>query len=181
MEFQTPNSDLRAANATPQFDINSYSSAGGPLKVSYPNYANPYSSWAARALAELGLQERKGFTSGSLLGYQYTAKTLDRETQTRSSAETSFLRTALQTTTNLNIYQSTLAKKILFDANKRATGVLVDTAGVQYVLSANKEVILSAGTVRFPYCAHLSSLHSHSLVSFTANVNGFGHWTCKPA
>ena len=85
--------------------------------------------------------------SGGLLGYQYTAQSLDRDSQSRSSSETSFLRTALRTTTNLLVYKSTLAKRIIFNPEKRATGVLVNTGGVEYTLSARKEVIVSAGAV----------------------------------
>lgn len=124
-----------------------YSNSGGPVRVSYPNYANAFSSWAKLALQELGLKERTDFMSGDLLGYQYTAQTLDRDSQSRSSSETSFLRAALESTTNLIVYKSTLAKKILFDSEKRGKGVMVNTAGVEYTLSATKEVILSAGAV----------------------------------
>jgi choline dehydrogenase len=43
-----------------------------------------------------------------------------------------------------------LAKKIIFDEDKRATGVLVDTADVQYILSVSREVIISSGVVGQP-------------------------------
>lgn len=151
VDFQPPNNDIRPANSTPLYDLSYFSASGGPLKVSYPNFANAFSSWAKLALKELGFKERVGFMSGSLLGFQYTAQSLDRDSQSRSSSETSFLRTALQSTTNLNVYKSTLATRILFNTNKHATGILVNTAGVEYILSANKEVILSAGVVTWPF------------------------------
>jgi hypothetical protein len=40
-----------------------------------------------------------------------------------------------------------MAKQVLFDGNKTATGVVVETGGFNYTLSANKEIILSAGAV----------------------------------
>ncbi len=40
-----------------------------------------------------------------------------------------------------------MAKRILFDKRKAATGVEVMTNGDSYVLSAKKEVILAAGVV----------------------------------
>lgn len=138
VRFQPPNNGIRAVNSTPKYDNSSFSATGGPLGVSFPNFANAYSSWAKLALNELGLEESLGFTSGSLLGYRYTTQSLDRDTQTRSSSESSFLQTALQTTSNLNVYKSTLAKKIIFNSDQHATGVLVNTAGVEYVLSATK-------------------------------------------
>lgn len=151
VNFSSPNSEIRPQNATPKFNPDAFSSAGEPVKVTYPNWANALASWYVKALAELGLAEVPDFNSGSLLGYQYVQTTIDIDTQTRSSSETSFGRKALSQTTNLNIYKSTLAKKILFDANKTATGVVVNSGGVEYTISGNREIILSAGTVRDPF------------------------------
>lgn len=148
--FQPPNQEVRLANATPKYDTAAFSTKGGPLQLSYPNHANAYSSWAAEALKEMGLNETDGNLGGDLIGYSYTPNTLDGTSQTRSSSETSFLRLALETTTNLNVYTRTLAKRILFSDENKATGVVVDTGGIQYTLSAAKEVIVSAGAFRSP-------------------------------
>ncbi|KAG7009750.1 patulin synthase [Physcia stellaris] len=121
VNFQPPNNEIRSANATPLYKESAFSAKGGPLRVSYPNYANPYSSWAKLALKELGLKERQDFMSGGLLGYQYTAQSLDRD-------------------------------------KKHATGVLVNTGGVEYTLSARKEVIVSAGAFRSPQLLMVSGI-----------------------
>lgn len=71
--------------------------------------------------------------------------TLDPSTETRSSSETSFLLEAISKTP-LQVYQSTLVKRILFEKQK-ATGVLVNKAGGTYTISARKEVLLAAGPV----------------------------------
>jgi choline dehydrogenase len=63
--------------------------------------------------------------------------------------ETSFLRYALTHTTNLNFYTSTLAKKIVFNGTT-AQGVLVNAGWEDFLLTAKKEVIVSAGTIRSP-------------------------------
>lgn len=55
----------------------------------------------------------------------------------------------MQKQSNLNVYQQTLAKRIIFDNNKKATGVIVNSGGSNYQLNATKEVIVSAGTVMF--------------------------------
>ena len=107
---------------------------------------NPVSSWLGLAFKELGLNELPSLLSGTLIGWSWLAVELDSVTQTRSSSE-AFLREALQETTNLVVYKSTLAKNILFE-NGSAIGVIVDSGGVTYNISANKEVILSAGVVR---------------------------------
>lgn len=86
-----------------------------------------------------------GLNSGSLNGYAEFTATIDPQSGVRSSSETSFLQEAISGTT-LQIYQRTLAKKILFSGNK-ATGVSVDTAGKIYELAAHKEVIVASGAV----------------------------------
>ncbi len=59
---------------------------------------------------------------------------------------------------NYIVYQSILAKKILFDGNKTATGVVVDTQGKQYTLRATKEVILAAGVFGSPQLLMVSGV-----------------------
>ena len=43
-----------------------------------------------------------------------------------------------------------MAKKVLFDTNKKATGVIAGTEGKEYTLSATKEVIVTAGVFGSP-------------------------------
>ena len=94
----------------------------------------------------LGLRNIAGLNSGNLLGFSEFTLSIDPQAATRSSSETSFLQDAIATS-SLQIYQQTLAKRILFDVNKTATGVKVATVGIEYTLSARKEVILAAGPV----------------------------------
>ena len=115
--------------------------------MGYPSWVNGISSWVAQSLVYLNITELPGLTSGNLLGWSYVAETLDTQTQTRSSSETSYLREALAETTNLQIYKTTTAKEILFDASKRATGLRVNSGGFEYEINASKEVIVSAGAV----------------------------------
>lgn len=102
--------------------------------------------YVSRAFAKLGLRPLKGFNSGQLLGFSEFTLTVDPQSQTRSSSETSFLQEAIKYSM-LQIYQQTLAQKILFHANKSIAGVSVMTDGVPYNLAAKKEVILAAGAV----------------------------------
>ena len=44
INFSTSNLDKRAANASATYNITSYSETGGPLHLSYPSYAQPFSS-----------------------------------------------------------------------------------------------------------------------------------------
>jgi len=128
----------------------SYSAAGGPLQVTHPNWANVESSYAAAAWSELNNTQLRDLTSGVLIGNQYSAAHINPTDQSRSSSETSFLQYAVNSgRNNLVLYTKTMGKQILFDAQRTATGVLAETDGTVYRLSAKKEVVLSAGVVSF--------------------------------
>jgi choline dehydrogenase len=143
VSFTPPNNTARPLNASLGYNASGFGPVGGPLKVSVPIWANPFSSFAKLAFEALGFRATLDFVSGELSGVQYSMNTIDPDHQTRSSSESSFLPTAAA---SLKVYNGTLAKKILFDG-KTASGVLVSTGGVEYNLVANKEVILSAGAV----------------------------------
>ncbi|ODM16763.1 hypothetical protein SI65_07728 [Aspergillus cristatus] len=164
----TPPGPSRAANATPSYDEASLGSGGGPLSVTFSNYANAMSSWVEKGFAAIGIKPIQGFTSGALNGSAYVLETINAADQTRESSETAFLQLALEST-SLTVYQSTLAKKVLFDSEKTANGVLVESDGIEYTLSARKEVIVSAGAFQSPQLLMVSgvgpkaSLEKHNI------------------
>ncbi|KAL8700356.1 MAG: hypothetical protein Q9201_005495 [Fulgogasparrea decipioides] len=163
IKFTPPNPRARAENARPKFDPNAFSASGGPLQVSYPNFASPAASLLSRGLNAIGLKELSGMSSGNLLGWTWITETIDHTTQVRSTSESAFLRESLQLTGNLVTYRNTLAKKILFDASKRAVGVTVECGGfgsgsVTYTIKATKEVIVSSGTFRSPQILMVSGI-----------------------
>ena len=51
-----------------------------------------------------------------------------------------------------------MAKRILFDHNKTATGVTVEQGSIQFTLSASKEIILSAGVMQSPQLLMVSGI-----------------------
>lgn len=146
-QYHPPNESIRRVNSTSPYNAEAFSPPGGPLQVADPNWVNPISSWLGLGLSALGLKELPGLFDGDLFGWGYTAFTIDPRTQTRSSSEASYLREALVETTNLAVYKDTLAKRILFDGTRRASGVIVDSGGVSYPLNATREVMVSAGAV----------------------------------
>lgn len=147
--FTPPNEETRLHNATTLYNQSLYTPDGGPVQVGYPNWANPISSWIQKGLEALGISNLPGgLADGNLWGYAYTASSIDSQTQSRSSAEASYLREAFRETTNMNLYKNTLAKKVLFDSEKNAYGALVESGGLEYTLNATKEVIVSAGFAR---------------------------------
>ncbi|GAB7355763.1 hypothetical protein MBLNU459_g6448t1 [Dothideomycetes sp. NU459] len=163
--FTPANTELRAANATPGDDSSAFSPQGGPLQVSYANYASPFSSYLKAAWNEMGLSYLpQGFNTGRLIGHTYTTSTIDPKDETRSSSQTSYLTLALESTA-LTVYTHAMAKKIVFDANKTATGVIVDVAGMTFSLNATKEVILSAGAFQSPQMLMVSGVGPASMLA----------------
>lgn len=149
VHYTPPNQSLRAANASlPPLNPAAYSAAGGPLDVTYSNWADVFDSYAAAAWKELGVNVLPDLLSGELIGNQYSPATISPKTQTRSTSRSSYFDQAVASgRNNLKLYKLSLAKKIQFNAQKRATGVLVNTNGTLYTLNARKEVIVSAGVV----------------------------------
>ena len=148
--FTPPDNSLRFANSTPQYDAEAAAGGNkGPLSVTFSHYAQAFGTWATEGFQQIGIQVIRGFLSGELIGQSVATVTINATTMHRDSSETSFLAQGLQNPA-LKVHPFTLAKQILFDANKKATGVRVDTAGESYVISASKEVILTAGTFNSP-------------------------------
>ena len=156
LDFTPPDYSKRVANATPQFDLSNLGK-GGPLSVTFSNYAQAIASYVQKGLQELGIYPINGLTSGELLGSSYVMATIQPKNQQRESSETGFLRPALGRT-NLMVYPMTLAKKILFDSTKAAIGVSVNTENEDYVLSAKKEVVVSAGAFQSPQLLMVSGV-----------------------
>ena len=156
--FTPPDMSLRFANSTPQYDAEAAAGGNkGPLSVTFSHYAQAFGTWATKGFQQIGIPEIRGFLSGELIGQSVATFTINATTMQRDSSETSFLAQGLKSPA-LKVHPLTLAKQILFDANKKATGVRVDTAGVSYVLSASKEVILTAGTFNSPQLLMVSGV-----------------------
>lgn len=156
VDFAAPNATARRSNATAGYEASAFTSEGGPLSVSYPNYAMPFSTWMERGMDAIGIQQADDFNSGSLLGYQWCASTIDPEDEHRSTSETAFL--SPKAPSNLTIYKKTLAKRILFDDRQTAYGVLVQDGQKTETIRAAKEVILSAGAFQSPQLLMVSGV-----------------------
>ncbi|KAF2228716.1 GMC oxidoreductase [Viridothelium virens] len=163
VNFTPPNNDLRLKNATPSYSTTSLGSSNGTLG----------------ALSQMGISLRtEGFLNGGLLGQAYAMFTQDRTTMFRSSSETAFLQKSLGDP-NYYVYPLTQAKKVLFDETKTATGVLVDSGGFLYTLSARKEVIMAAGFIGSPQVLQASGVGPAQLlqslnIPVVADLPGIG-------
>lgn len=155
VQFTPPDVEKRADNATAGFDSGAYDPQGGPLQVSYPNYAMPFSSWMKRGMQAISIGENKDFNLGNLMGAQYCASTISPKDESRSSSHT-FLESIKPA--SLSTYIHTLAKKINFDENKKATSVEVQGLLGAFTLTARKEIVVSAGAFQSPQLLMVSGI-----------------------
>jgi choline dehydrogenase-like flavoprotein len=155
--FTPPNKQTRFPNATVEYQPSAFDKSGGPLEVSYSNYAMPFSTWMMLGMEAIGINQTDDFNSGSLFGTQYCTSTIRPSDESRSSSESSFLATA-NSSSSLHVYPSTLAKRILFNNEKQATGVEISSSISTFQLIANKEVILSAGAFQSPQLLMVSGI-----------------------
>lgn len=167
VKFTPPNEKTRFDNGTADFDASAFDDKGGPLHVSYSNYAAPFSTWMKLGMNAIGIEDQKDFNTGSLMGAQFCSSTIRPSDETRSSSQASFLESI--NPASRKIYSNTLAKKILFDDNKKATGVQVQGTLGTFKLTAKKEVIVSAGAFQSPQLLMVSgvgpaeTLHEHNI------------------
>ncbi|KAJ5730272.1 Glucose-methanol-choline oxidoreductase [Penicillium malachiteum] len=156
--FTKPNIAERADNATTGFSSEGFDMEdGGPLQVSYPNYAQPFSSWMRLGMEEIGIKGAEDFNLGSLMGAQYCTTTIDPNSELRSSSQASYLGGTIPA--SLTIFTETLARRVLFDEDFQATGVIVRGAfGNDVTLTASEEVIISAGAFQSPQLLMVSGI-----------------------
>lgn len=184
VQFTPPQENAYPANATPQYLLSDFDQNGGPLHVSYQPFLAPAGTYIGAGMTNIGLEEKPGMNNGDLLGWTNCANTINPATQTRDSSESSMLRASIKQNFNLQTYTQALAKKILFDDSKRATGVEIEVAGVGsgstiFTLNATKEVIISAGAFRSPQLLMVSgigpaeTLHANGIDTI-AESNGVG-------
>ena len=178
LNFTPPDISKRGVNATPEYDTSTLGS-GGPLAVTYPNYAQAFSTWVQKGLRQLGFKSINGFTSGSSIGSAFLINTIDHETGKRASSESAFLRPYLNRT-NLVVYRNTLAERIIFNGTV-ATGVSVTpvNSSTSYTMFATKEIVLSAGTFQSPQLLQVSGVGPKDLlkkfnIAVVANRPGVG-------
>ncbi|XP_064463566.1 glucose dehydrogenase [FAD, quinone]-like [Ornithodoros turicata] len=76
----------------------------------------------------------------------------------RVSASKAFIRPVVANRSNLHVSLHSFVKKITFDTDKKATGVVFEKNGIEYAVKAAKEIILSAGTIGTPHILLLSGV-----------------------
>ena len=138
--------------------------AGGELRVEERRVSWEILDAWRNAAAECGIPKIAEFNRGDNFGNAYFQMTQRRGV--RWSATKAFLRPVLKRP-NLTVRTGALVERVAVEARdgaKRATGVVVRSAGETQTLCARCEVILAAGSIGSPQLLQLSGVGSPELL-----------------
>ncbi|KAF3769431.1 alcohol oxidase [Cryphonectria parasitica EP155] len=163
MNFTPPDASTRFPNASnPSYDASETTNTG-PLDITYPAYAEPWSTWVAKGLEALGIAPTDALLDGTLNGSTWQLLTVDHTTGHRASSDQAFL-VPVQNRSNLVIIDETLAERVIFSTDKVATGVEATTGNTTFSITATKEVIISAGVFQSPQLLMVSGVGPEALL-----------------
>ncbi|XP_051160391.1 glucose dehydrogenase [FAD, quinone]-like [Leptopilina boulardi] len=150
-------------NRNPYLARTPYHGTGGYLTVQESPWRSPLSIAFLQAGAELGYENRD-INGANQTGFMLSQATIRRGS--RCSTAKAFLR-PVRNRRNLHIAMNAQALKVVFNAEKRATGVEFLRNGIQQTIKVRREVILSAGAINSPQLLMLSGVgHKEHLTQF---------------
>ncbi|PIL26390.1 hypothetical protein GSI_12147 [Ganoderma sinense ZZ0214-1] len=139
----------------------------GPNRTGFPSETAPINNYVIEACRELGLRNIDDINAGQgSIGVTKLTGTIDRDGR-RSSTATAYLTDKVLNRSNLIVATEITIKRLVFSdvvtspgAPPRVVGVEMATSrdAQMYCCGANKEVILSAGTVGTPQLLMLSGV-----------------------
>ena len=140
----------------------------GPIQLSFDDqYSIMNENWF-KTFANLGLEMKTDPRTGRAIGAFQNSSTIESGKNTRSSSVTAYYTEEIARRPNLKVLLETTAQKIVTETRNGqvvATGVVVkDKDGKTSTLSANREVILAAGTIRTPQLLELSGIGDRELL-----------------
>ena len=159
--YQIPNAAQIAAGAsyTPSFHAFT-----GPLKVGFGNNtsSNVFASTLNSTYQNTGVPYSPDVSGGKMRGYNIYPRTIDTAANVREDAARAYY-WPFNSRTNLQLVTNTVATQIIWAAsngsNATASGVKVTKAdGTTQIITAKREVILSAGSLRSPQLLELSGI-----------------------
>jgi choline dehydrogenase len=139
-----------------------YHNADGPIHITpMKREAHPICAAFVDACEALGYPRNEDFNGASVEG----AGIYDINTRRglRDSSSRAYLKPALRRT-QLTIERKSFVEKVLFDAKKRAAGVVFRQNGQLRQCFAAKEIILSAGAIGTPQLLQLSGVADKTLL-----------------
>ncbi|KAJ4126936.1 hypothetical protein NW754_002206 [Fusarium falciforme] len=138
--------------------------SSGPIQVSYPTDYSPTHSLWHPTLNAVGVETNSSHVGGSNVGVWTCVNAVDPRSATRSFA-TGYCSAAR---TNLHILTNATANEIVLqqvEGQYVATGVRFSCKGQEHVVSASREVILSAGTIKSPQILELSGIGNPNVLA----------------
>ncbi|XP_076249226.1 glucose dehydrogenase [FAD, quinone]-like [Calliopsis andreniformis] len=141
-------------NRNPYLARTPYHSTGGYLTVQEAPWRSPMSIAFLQAGQELGYENRD-INGANQTGFMLTQATIRRGS--RCSTAKAFLR-PVKNRENLHIAMNSQALRVLFNEDKRATGVEILRDGRQQVVRVRREIVLSAGAINSPQLLMLSGI-----------------------
>ncbi|XP_018311861.1 glucose dehydrogenase [FAD, quinone] [Mycetomoellerius zeteki] len=141
-------------NRNPYLARTPYHKTGGYLTVQEPSWRTPLAIAFLQAGQEMGYENRdiNGFNQS---GFMLTQATIRRGS--RCSTAKAFLR-PIKNRPNLHIAMHAQVLRVLFNAEKRATGVEFLRDDKQRIVRCRREVVLSAGAINSPQLLMLSGI-----------------------
>ena len=132
-----------------------YHRQGGPMNVMFVKRPNPMTAAFLSAMGSLGYKRNDDFNSPNTEGYGPRQGTLAKGR--RVSTATAYLHPALRRS-NLTLITDTRVARVVIE-NRRATGVdLLMPGGGTQRLTAQREVVVSGGTILSPQVLMLSGI-----------------------
>ncbi|XP_032663997.1 glucose dehydrogenase [FAD, quinone] [Odontomachus brunneus] len=141
-------------NRNPYLARTPYHRTGGYLTVQEAPWRTPLAIAFLQAGQEMGY-ENQDINGANQTGFMLTQMTIRRGS--RCSTAKAFLR-PVKNRPNLHIAMHAQVLKVLFNADKRATGVEFLRDGRQQVVRCRREIVLSAGAINTPQLLMLSGI-----------------------
>ncbi|CAK9825477.1 Glucose dehydrogenase [FAD, quinone] [Anthophora retusa] len=141
-------------NRNPYLARTPYHNTGGYLTVQEPPWRTPLSIAFLQGGQELGYENRD-INGEKQTGFMLTQATIRRGS--RCSTAKAFLR-PVKNRENLHIAMNSQALKVLFNDDKRATGVMILRDGQQQLIRVRREIVLAAGSINSPQLLMLSGI-----------------------
>jgi choline dehydrogenase-like flavoprotein len=162
--LQVPTKEQCSAGATYNIAVHGIT---GPLKTGWNNglQGEKVTSLINATYTSLGLPYIEEANDGSMRGFTRYPATVDQTLNIREDAGRAYY-LPIQNRTNLDLYTNSFVQRMTWDeastnSTPRVNGVeFTDASGKQKILSAKKEVILSAGALRSPLILELSGVGS---------------------
>ncbi|KAF8242720.1 GMC oxidoreductase [Wilcoxina mikolae CBS 423.85] len=138
----------------------------GPIQAAFPNFIYPQLKAIKDAMKKFRIPNPIDGTNGNAIGALWVSNAINPKSQTRSYAKTAYHDVAARRS-NYHLLTQQQVTKILFDKNKKATGVTFSAGAgsTQRKVSAKAEIILAAGAIHSPQLLQLSGIGPKDLLN----------------